>query len=124
MAFRSRAAPVLAGLVLLAPPVSAQHAEPCPYLIETIEARAQKISAAEARLFDILADDTSAIEGPRTKTCAAARNVIAQADELRKFVEPRRSRCPGEGGQGVLDAALSLGSASTAQSLAKTYCGG
>lgn len=120
----TRVALLACGLVLLAPPVRAQHAAPCPYLIETVEARALKISEAQSRVLDVVANDADALEHPRARACQAVRDVIAQSDEILKFAETRRSRCASGPEQDVLDAAMSLASASAARSLAKAFCGG
>ncbi len=122
MVLNSRAALLVTGLVLLASPAFAQHAAPCPGLIETVEERTLKISEAQNRMLDIVAKDAAALDHPRAKACEVARSVIAQSDELQKFAEARRSRCASGREQDVLDAAVSLGSAGTARSLAKAFC--
>lgn len=124
MGFKHRAAPLIFGLGFLASPTLAQHLSPCPYLIETVAARALKISDAQSRVLDLIAKDADALGHPRARACAAARDVIAQSDELGKFAEKRRERCESEKERAALDAAVALGSASAARGLATRFCGG
>ncbi len=113
--------PLLAAALCVTGPVAAQQTTPCLYLVETVEQRALKIHEAQTRVSTIL--ETGAADRRDAKACRAARDAVADADELAKFAQERMERCETAREKDLLRAAIALGSASIARSLAQALCG-
>lgn len=114
--------PVILAAVLLSGHAFAQHASPCFNLIDQVEKQGLAISAGQDRISKIIESDVGVPERRRAAACQTARGLIGQADRLTAFAEERRSRCETPPEQAALDAAISLGSAKIARSLATVYC--